>query len=115
LRKLTPEIIKNLNNEQVELLLELGDLARIELELTAKIEEVRKQSEKVGWKNGEGKTSAVHEDSEFDELISLKFIREREIIRDKIGALLKSVAAAGLGDLGLIERQGPNYGINKDK
>jgi hypothetical protein len=114
-RKLTPEIIKNLSSDQVELLLQLGDLARSEWELTGKIDEMRKQADKVGWKGRETDTKAIHEDSEFDELISLRLVREREIIRDKISALMKSIAEAGLGDLGLIARQAPNYGIDFKK
>jgi len=107
---LTPEVIKNLTEEQVELLLELGDLAKAELVLTEKIEEVRKQAEHVGWKESSNNTKAIHEDDEFDELISLKFIRDREIIRDKISTLMKTVSDAGLADLELIVRQQPNYG-----
>jgi len=115
MRDLTPEIIKSLNNDQVELLLELGDLAKSEWELTVKIDEMRKQGDKVGWKIGSGDTRAIHEDDEFDALISLRFIREREMIRDKIAALIKAVAQAGLGDLGLIKRQGSHYGIDLKK
>lgn len=115
MRKLTPDIIKNLSKDQVELLLELGDLAKSEWELTGKIDDMRKQADKVGWKGREAETKAIHEDSEFDELISLRLVREREIIRDKISALMNSIADAGLGDLGLIARQAPNYGIDLRK
>lgn len=115
MRKLTPDIIKNLNNEQVELLLELGDLAKSEWELTGKIDQMRKQAEKVGWKGGKRETKAIHEDNEFDELISLRLVREREMVRDKISALMRTVADAGLGDLGLIARQARNYGVDLKK
>lgn len=114
-RKLTPDIIKKLNNDQVELLLELGDLAKSEWELTGKIDQMRKQAEKVGWNGGKSETKAIHEDNEFDELISLRFVREREMIRDKISALMKTIADAGLGDLGLINRQARNYGVDFKK
>ena len=115
MRELTPDIIKKLNNEQLELLLELGDLAKSEWELTGKIDEMRKQAEQVGWKGGEKETKAIHEDNEFDDLISLRLIRDREMIRDKIAALMKSVIDAGLGDLGLIVRQAVNYGVEPRK
>lgn len=115
MRDLTPEIIKSLSNDQVELLLELGDLAKSEWELTGKIDEMRKQAEKVGWKEGTGETKAIHEDNEFDELISLRLVREREIIRGKIATLMKAVSEAGMGDLGLIVRQAPNYGVDLKK
>ncbi len=112
MRKLTPEVIKNLTNDQVELLVELGDLAKKEWELTEKIEDLRKQAQKVGLDSGERKTRAIHEDNEFDELLSLRLIREREMIRGKIAGLMKSISEAGLEDLGLILRQASNYGID---
>jgi hypothetical protein len=112
MRELTPEIIKKLTDEQVELLVELGDLAKKEWELTEKIEDLRKQAQKVGLDSGERETKAIHEDNEFDELLSLRLIREREMIRDKVAGLMKSISEAGLDDLGLILRQAPNYGVD---
>ncbi len=112
MRKLTPEVIKNLSDEQVELLVELGDLAKKEWELTEKIEDLRKQAQKVGLDSGNRETKAIHEDNEFDDLLSLRLIREREMIRDKIAGLMKSISEAGLDDLGLILRQTSNYGVD---
>lgn len=112
MRDLTPEIIKSLTDEQVELLVELGDLAKTELELTQKIEDMRKQAQKVGLDGGSRETKAIHEDNEFDELISLRAIREREVIREKIAGLMKAMKEAGLGDLGLIKRQAANYRVD---
>ncbi len=115
MRKLTPEIIKNLTEEQVELLVELGDLAKKEWELTEKIEDLRKQAKKVGLDSGNRETKAIHEDNEFDELLSLRLVREREVIRDKIAGLMKSISEAGLEDLGLILRQASNYGVDLNR
>jgi len=112
---LTPEIIRNLNNEQLELLAELGDLAKMERDLTEKIENIRKQSENVGLRSPNRETRALHEDSDFDELLSIKSIREREGIRDKIAALMQSLIEVGLGDLALIQRQALNYGVDLKK
>ncbi len=112
MRKLTPEVIKNLTDDQVELLVELGDLAKTEWELTEKIQDLRKQAKKVGLDSGKHKTRAIHEDNEFDELLSLRLIREREMIRNKIAGLMKSISEAGLEDLGLILRQASNYGVD---
>lgn len=114
MRDLTPEIIRSLSDEQVELLVELGDVARKEWELTEKIEDMRKQAQKVGLDGGNRETRAIHEDNEFDELISLRAIREREVIREKIAGLMRAMKEAGLGDLGLINRQAANYGIDRD-
>ena len=112
MKDLTPEIIKRLNDDQIELLLELGELARTEKELTEKIEDIRKQSENVGLRGSERETRAIYEDNEFDELLSVKLIREREAIREKITGLMKAIIDAGLGDLAILERQASNYGID---
>ncbi len=115
MKELTPDFIKNLNADQVELLVELGDLAKLEWELTEKIEATRKQAEKVGLNRGARDTHAIHEDDDFDELLSLRSIREREIIRDRIAGLINTLIEAGLGDLSLINRQASNYGLNLKK
>lgn len=112
MRDLTPEIIKKLTDEQVELLVELGDLAKTEWELAEKIENTRKQAQKVGLDGGSRETKAIYEDNEFDELLSLRAIREREFIREKIAGLMRAMRDAGLGDLGLIGRQAANYGMD---
>ena len=108
---LTPETIKKLNPDQLELLVELGDLAKKEEELTLQIDTIRRQEEKVGLGRNNRNAKAIHEDDEFVELLSLRFIREREIIREKIGGLLRSLIDAGLGEMGLIQRQAANYGV----
>lgn len=109
--ELTPEVIKTLSFDQIELLIELGDLAHKEAELTAQIETIRRQEEKVGLGRNNRTTHAVHEDSEFVDLLAVRAIRERSDIREKIAGLLRSLINAGLGDLGVVQRQAPNYGI----
>jgi hypothetical protein len=108
---LTPEAIKKLNPDQMELLVELGDLAKQEEDLTVQIDTIRRQEEKVGLVPKNRNARAIHEDEEFVDLLSLRFIREREMIREKIGGLLRSLIQAGLGDMGLIQRQAANYGV----
>ena len=110
--ELTPEVIKNLLPEQLELLAELGDLARTELELTAKIDATRKTAEKVGLNRDKGETKALHEDKDYDELLSIRSIKEREVIRDRISGMLKSLVEVGLGELSLVKRQAANYNID---
>jgi hypothetical protein len=111
MRELTPEIIKTLSPDQVELLIELGDLARKEEELTDQIETIRRQEEKVGLGRNHSRNKAIHEDEEFVTLLTLRAARERAMIRDKITALLRSLIGASLGDLGIVARQAVNYGI----
>jgi hypothetical protein len=111
-RDLTPEVVKTLLPDQLELLVELGDLAKKEEQLTTEIESIRRQEEKVGLQRDNRASRAVHEDSEFVELLTLRAVRERAVIREKISGLLSSLAAAGLGDLAIVARQGPNYGVD---
>jgi hypothetical protein len=111
MRELTPEVIKSLTPDQLELLIELGDLARKEEELTEQIDMIRRQEEKVGLGRNNRQSKAVHEDNEFVDLLSLRAVRERMIVRDKITALLRSLITAGLSDLALVRRQAANYGI----
>jgi hypothetical protein len=113
MKELTPELIKSLTPEQMELLVELGDMAKKEAELAYQIEAVRRQEEKVGLTRNSHQSRAVHEDSEFVDLLSLKAIRERTMIRDKISGILHSLIDAGLGDLGIVKRQAANYGIGQ--
>jgi glutamate mutase epsilon subunit len=115
MRDLTPEIIKSLSNDQIELLAELGELAKTEKDLTEKIENTRKQSENVGLNRSNRTTKALFEDTNFDELLSIKSIREREAIREKIAGLMQALIEAGLGDLTFVRRQALNYGVELKK
>jgi len=110
MRDLTPDLIKSLSNDQMELLVELGEMAKMEADLTEQIETIRKLEEKVGM--GQRQNRAIYEDSEYDELLSAKAVREREAIRDKIKNLINNLVKNGLGDLSLIHRQAANYGID---
>ena len=110
--ELTPELIKNLTPEQLELLAELGELAKSELELTSKIDATRKAAEKVGINRDKRETKALHEDKDYDELLSIRAIKEREVIRDRISGMLNSLIEVGLGELSLVKRQAANYNID---
>jgi hypothetical protein len=111
MRELTPDIIKTLSPDQIELLIELGDLARKEEDLTGEIDAIRRQEEKVGLARNNHLNRAVHEDSSFVDLLSVKLVRERSIIRDKIAGIIRELIHVGLGDLGIVARQAANYGI----
>ena len=111
MRELTPEVIRNLSNDQLELLVEIGELAKTERDLTEKIEAIRKESENVGLNTDDRTTKAIYEDGSFDELLSIKAIREREAVREKIAGLMKLLIEAGLGDLAFVRRQASNYGL----
>ena len=110
MRELTPDIIMQLTDDQIELLVELGDLAQKEADLAEKIDTIRRQEEKVGLsRNSHAKT--IHEDGEFVNLLTLRSVREKADIHDKITSLLRKLKNAGLGDLAIVSRQAENYGV----
>ncbi|RKX19736.1 MAG: hypothetical protein DRP26_02930 [Candidatus Zixiibacteriota bacterium] len=113
--KLTPETIKNLSKEQLELLNELGDLAKKEAELTEKIEDTRRQAEKVGIGREREEVRSLMDDPEFDNLLSVRVINEREQIKEKIKSILLSLIKIGMDKLEIVNRQAANYGIDLKK
>jgi hypothetical protein len=115
MRELTPDVIMKLTSDQIELLVELGDLAQKEAELTEKIDDIRRQEEKVGLGRNSNAAKVIHEDSEFVNLLTLRSVREKSDIHDKIKGLLRTLANAGLGDLAIVVRQAANYGVEIKK
>jgi hypothetical protein len=112
--KLSPETIKNLTREQLELLTELSELAAKESQLTEHIENNRRQSEKAGLGREREIAKSLMDDHEYDNLLSVKQIYEREQVKNKIKSVLEAVLNAGLGELDLIKRQAANYGVKID-
>ena len=110
--ELLPETIKSLSMDQLELLKELGELARKEADLTEIIENNRRMAEKAGLGRDREVAKSIMDDQEFDNLLSVQSIFEREQIKEKIKSILKALIDNGLGDLGLIQRQAPNYGVD---
>ncbi len=113
--ELTPEVIKKLSKDQLELLKELGELAEKEFTLTEKIELNRRQAEKAGIGRERELPEHLMDDREYDNLISVQLIYEREQIKAKIRSVIDSLIISGLGDLGIIQRHAENYGINPNK
>ncbi len=109
---LTPEVIKKLSKDQLELLKELGELAKKEFELTELIAMNRRQAEKAGIGREREVAKHLMDDQEYDNLISVQLIYEREQVKAKIRSVLDSLIIAGLGELGIIQRHAPNYGID---
>ena len=109
--KLTPEFIKELSKDHLELLTELGDLAKKEFDLTESIENNRRQAEKAGIGREREVAKRLMEDQEFDNLISIQLIYEREQVRAKIRSVFDSLISAGLGELDIIQRHAENYGL----
>lgn len=109
--ELLPKMIKSLTMDQLELLKELGDLAKKEADLTEIIDNNRRMAEKAGLGRDREVAKRIMDDHEFDNLLSIQSIFEREQVKDKIKSIIKGLIDNGLGDLGLIKRQAPNYGV----
>jgi len=110
--KLSPEVIKSLTKEQLELLTELSDLAGKEAGLTEQIESNRRQAEKAGLNRDKEAANSLMEDHEFDNLLSVRLIYEREQVKTQIKSVLNSIIIAGLGQLDIVQRQASNYGLD---
>jgi len=110
--ELSAEVIKGLSKEQLELLTELSELARKEAELTEQIDSNRRQAEKAGLNREKEAANSLMEDHEFDNLLSVRLIYEREQVKTQIKSVLSSIISAGLGQLDIIQRQASNYGLD---
>lgn len=113
--ELTSEMIKKLSMDQLELLKELGELAKKEADYTKIIDDNRRKSEKVGLARNREDSKCITEDHEFDNLISIQAIYDREQIKQKIKSILQTLIDNDLGELGIVKRQAGNYGIKIDK
>ena len=81
--KLSPETIKNLSRDQLELLTELSELAAKETALTDHIEANRRQTEKAGLGRDREVAKSLMDDHEYDNLQSVRLIYERVQIKVK--------------------------------
>jgi len=113
--KLTPETIINLSMDQLELLKELGELAKKEADLTEIIENNRRMAEEAGFARNREIAKKIMDDHEFDNLLSVQSIYERAQVRNKIKSILEALINNKLGELDLIKRQAANYGIKLEK
>ena len=110
--ELTPEIITNLSMDQLELLKELGELAKKEADLTEIIENNRRMAEEAGFNRNRESADRIMDDHEFDNLLSVQTIYEREQVKNKIKSIMEALINNKLGDLDLVKRQAANYGVD---
>jgi len=110
--ELTPEIITNLSMDQLEFLKELGELAKKEADLTEIIENNRRMAEEAGFDRNRENAKRIMDDHEFDNLLSVQTIYEREQVRNKIKSIMEALINNKLGDLDLVKRQAANYGVD---
>lgn len=113
--QLTDEVISGLNEEQLTILQELGELAAKKLKIATLIEQFTQQvnaSQKtMGFKPKE-QPDDLHEDPEVLSLVTIKERYKVTNIDRQIRRSLRRAVDVGLGHLALIQRQCRIYGID---
>ncbi len=107
--------ITGLSEEQLAILEELGIVAAKKLKLTKVLEEMEQvtaaSQKQMGFSQKEGPT-ALHEDPEIQQLLTIKVRYKMGNLSDQIKRILRRCVQLGLGKYAIIQRQGGNYGIS---
>ena len=113
--ELNDELIAALNDEQVIVLQELGELAAKKLKLTGRIkdfsEQISSSQRTMGFQTKDD-PEWLHEDPEVVSLITIKERYKLGNIRVQVRRALRRAVDVGLGHLAIIQRQCRNYGID---
>ncbi len=113
--QLSDEVISKLNDEQLTVLQDLGELAAKKLKLASLIEQFTQQvtsSQKtMGFQSKEDPTG-LHEDPEVLSLVTIKERYKITNISEQIRRTLRRAVDVGLGHLALIQRQCQIYGVD---
>ena len=113
--QLTDDIIANLNDEQLMILQELGELAAKKFKITSAIDEFTEQvatSQKTMGFQTKETPEALHEDPEVLSLVTIKARYKITNVNKQIERTLKRAVAVGLGHLALVQRQCRIYGVD---
>ena len=70
-------------------------------------------AEKAGIGRDREVPKSLTDDPEFDNLMSIQLIYEREQVKTKIKSVLGLLIQAGLGELDIVKRQIENYQVEK--
>jgi rRNA-processing protein FCF1 len=112
--QLTPDVISNLNDEQLTILQELGELAAKKLKVSTLVEQFTQQiaqsQSTMGFKTKE-RPDDLHEDPEVISLVTIKERYKITNIDQQIRRTLRRAVDVGLGHLAIIQRQCRVYGI----
>lgn len=115
--QLTSDVIAGLNDEQLSILQELGELAAKKLKVSTLVEQFTQQiaqsQSTMGFKTKE-EPGDLHEDPEVISLVTIKERYKISNIDQQIKRTLKRAVEVGLGNLAIIQRQCRIYGIKCD-
>lgn len=104
------EFLKIATPEQIQVLSDLSDLAEKESELAEKINSIYSTAKKWPGIYSDGNGITLCEDEDDARIISLEHRIELKEVKDKMAILLKkAVKQFNMGDVGIIQRQYPNY------
>jgi len=116
--QLTGEIISKLNDEQLTILQELGELAAKKLKVSTLVEQFTQQvaqsQSTMGFKTKE-EPNELHEDPEVISLVTIKERYKITNIDQQIKRTLRRAVDVGLGNLAIIQRQCRIYGVKCDQ
>lgn len=106
------EIVSKLNEEQREILTELGELGKKEQELMHIIDKTHQNIEVIGFEKNRAPIM-ISQDQDFVHLLTIGPLSELLDIRKNIKDKLNKALNLGLGDLGVVQRASKIYGIAK--
>ena len=116
--QLTEDVISKLNDEQLSILQELGELAAKKLKVSTLVEQFAQQvtqsQSTMGFKTKED-PAELHEDPEVISLVTIKERHKISNIDQQIQRTLRRAVDVGLGNLAIIRRQCRIYGVKCDQ
>lgn len=111
---LSNDEIVRLSEEQLASLEELGIVAAKKLKLTNVLEEMAQATaasqKQMGFSQKEAPT-ALHEDPEIQQLLTIKVRYKMGNLNEQIKRILRRCVELGLGKYAIIQRQCNNYGV----
>jgi hypothetical protein len=116
--QLTGDVISELNDEQLTILQELGELAAKKLKVSTLVEQFTQQvaqsQSTMGFKTKD-EPGELHEDPEVISLVTIKERYKISNIDQQIKRTLQRAVDVGLGNLAIIRRQCKIYGVKCDQ
>lgn len=116
--QLTGEVISQLNDEQLSILQELGELAAKKLKVSTLVgqftQQIAQSQSTMGFKT-KADPDELHEDPEVISLVTIKERYKITNIDKQIQRTLRRAVDVGLGRLAIIQRQCRIYGIQCDQ
>ena len=112
--QLSDDVISKLNDEQLTVLQDLGELAAKKLKLASLIEQFTQQvtsSQKTMGFQTKDDPSGLHEDPEVLSLVTIKERYKITNISEQIRRTLRRAVDVGLGNLAIIQRQCQIYDV----